>query len=34
MNAAAPSVAAFAAFHKPEVEKWFPVVKAAGVKAE
>ena len=26
--------AAFAAFHKSEVEKWFPIVKAAGVKAE
>lgn len=26
--------AAFAAFHKAEVEKWFPIVKAAGVKAE
>jgi len=26
--------AAFAAFHKAEVEKWYPIVKAAGVKAE
>ena len=26
--------AAFAAFHKAEVEKWFPIVKAAGVKVE
>jgi tripartite-type tricarboxylate transporter receptor subunit TctC len=26
--------AAFGAFHKAEVEKWFPIVKAAGVKAE
>jgi tripartite-type tricarboxylate transporter receptor subunit TctC len=26
--------AAFAAFHKAEVEKWYPVVKAAGIKAE
>jgi len=26
--------AAFAAFHKAEVEKWFPIVKAAGVKAD
>jgi len=26
--------AAFAAFHKAEVEKWFPIVKAAGVKAQ
>jgi tripartite-type tricarboxylate transporter receptor subunit TctC len=26
--------AAFGAFHKAEVEKWFPVVKAAGIKAE
>ena len=26
--------AAFAAFHKAEVEKWFPIVKAAGIKAE
>jgi len=26
--------AAFAAFHKAEVEKWHPIVKAAGVKAE
>ncbi len=26
--------AAFAAFHRAEVEKWFPIVKAAGVKAE
>jgi tripartite-type tricarboxylate transporter receptor subunit TctC len=26
--------AAFAAFHKSEVEKWYPIVKAAGVKAE
>jgi tripartite-type tricarboxylate transporter receptor subunit TctC len=25
--------AAFAAFHKAEVEKWYPIVKAAGVKA-
>ena len=25
---------AFAAFHKSEVEKWYPIVKAAGVKAE
>ena len=26
--------AAFAAFHKSEVEKWYPIVKAAGVKPE
>ena len=26
--------AAFAAFHKAEIEKWFPIVKAAGVKPE
>ncbi len=26
--------AAFGAFHKAEIEKWFPIVKAAGVKAE
>ena len=26
--------AEFAAFHKTEVEKWFPIVKAAGIKAE
>jgi tripartite-type tricarboxylate transporter receptor subunit TctC len=26
--------AAFAAFHKSEVEKWYPIVKAAGVKAQ
>ena len=26
--------AAFAAFHKAEVEKWYPIVKAAGVKVE
>jgi tripartite-type tricarboxylate transporter receptor subunit TctC len=26
--------AAFAAFHKAEVEKWYPIVRAAGVKAE
>lgn len=26
--------AAFAEFHKAEVEKWYPIVKAAGVKAE
>jgi tripartite-type tricarboxylate transporter receptor subunit TctC len=26
--------AAFGAYHKAEVEKWFPIVKAAGVKAE
>ena len=26
--------AAFAAFHKAEIEKWYPIVKAAGVKAE
>lgn len=25
---------AFAAFHKTEIEKWFPIVKAAGVKPE
>ena len=25
---------AFAAFHKAEVEKWYPIVKAAGIKAE
>jgi len=25
---------AFGAFHKAEVEKWFPIVKAAGIKAE
>ena len=26
--------AAFAAFHKAEIEKWFPIVKASGIKAE
>jgi len=26
--------AAFAAFHKSEIEKWWPIVKAAGIKAE
>jgi tripartite-type tricarboxylate transporter receptor subunit TctC len=26
--------AAFGAFHKAEVEKWFPIVKAAGIKAK
>lgn len=26
--------AAFAAFHKAEVDKWYPIVKASGVKAE
>ena len=26
--------AGFAAFHKAEVEKWYPIVRAAGVKAE
>jgi tripartite-type tricarboxylate transporter receptor subunit TctC len=26
--------AAFAAFHKAEVEKWYPIVRAAGIKAE
>jgi tripartite-type tricarboxylate transporter receptor subunit TctC len=26
--------AAFAAFHRAEVEKWYPIVKAAGIKAE
>jgi tripartite-type tricarboxylate transporter receptor subunit TctC len=26
--------AAFATFHKSEVEKWYPIVKAAGVKAD
>jgi len=26
--------AAFAAFHKTEIEKWYPIVRAAGVKAE
>jgi len=26
--------AGFAAFHKAEVEKWYPIVKAAGIKAE
>lgn len=26
--------AAFAAFHKSEIERWFPIVKAAGVKPE
>ena len=25
---------AFAAFHKAEIEKWYPIVRAAGVKAE
>jgi tripartite-type tricarboxylate transporter receptor subunit TctC len=25
---------ALAAFHKAEIEKWWPVVKAAGIKAE
>jgi len=28
------SPAAFAAFHKAEVEKWYPIVRAAGVKAQ
>ena len=26
--------AAFAAFHKAEMEKWSPIIKAAGVKVE
>jgi tripartite-type tricarboxylate transporter receptor subunit TctC len=26
--------AAFAAYHRAEVEKWYPIVKAAGIKAE
>jgi tripartite-type tricarboxylate transporter receptor subunit TctC len=26
--------AAFAAFHKAEVEKWYPIVRAAGIKAQ
>jgi len=26
--------ATFGAHHKAEVEKWFPIVKAAGIKAE
>ena len=26
--------AAFGAYHKAEIEKWFPIVKAAGIKAE
>ena len=26
--------AAFAAFHRAEVEKWYPIIKAAGIKAE
>jgi tripartite-type tricarboxylate transporter receptor subunit TctC len=26
--------AAFAAFHKAEIEKWWPIIKAAGIKAE
>jgi hypothetical protein len=26
--------AAFAAFHKAEIEKWYPIVKASGVKAQ
>jgi tripartite-type tricarboxylate transporter receptor subunit TctC len=25
---------ALAAFHKAEIEKWWPIVKAAGIKAE
>jgi tripartite-type tricarboxylate transporter receptor subunit TctC len=25
---------ALAAFHKAEVEKWWPIIKAAGIKAE
>src|SRR5262249_233117 len=29
-----PSLPGFAAFHRSEVEKWYPIVKAAGVKAE
>ena len=37
MNLPPPAIRtpqAFAAFHKSEVEKWYPIVKAAGVKAE
>jgi tripartite-type tricarboxylate transporter receptor subunit TctC len=37
MNLPPPDIrtpAAFAAFHKAEVDKWYPIVKAAGVKAE
>lgn len=30
----ARSPAAFGAFHKAEVDKWFPIIKAAGVKAK
>jgi hypothetical protein len=26
--------ATFAAFHRAEVEKWYPIIKAAGIKAE
>ena len=26
--------AAFAAFHKAEIEKWWPIIKATGIKAE
>ena len=25
---------ALAAFHKAEIEKWWPIIKAAGIKAE
>ena len=28
------STAGFAAFHKEEVEKWWPIIKAAGLKIE
>ena len=24
----------FAAFHKSEIEKWWPIIKAAGIKVE
>jgi tripartite-type tricarboxylate transporter receptor subunit TctC len=26
--------AALAAYHKAEIEKWWPIIKAAGIKAE
>jgi hypothetical protein len=30
----APHVAGVGAFHKAEIDKWWPIIKAAGIKAE
>jgi hypothetical protein len=30
----ATGAAAFCAFHKAEIEKWWPVIKSAGIKLE